>query len=219
MMNQIISGTALNMLSVSLGVFIVKLLFEGKAESPGSATPYNMYIDIFGRRLNWGFVLITMIVLATYLLLKYTKLGLRIKAVGENPSSVDSAGISVTKLRYGAVVFGGFLAGVGGALAVLTFSNGRFSALSISGLGFLGLASLVFGKWKPWGVFGAAIFFGFSRNMSETVVSNFPKIINYVPGVLLKILPYLLTIIALMIFSRSAVAPESLGDVYDQGER
>lgn len=217
--NQIISGTALNLLSVALGVFLVKILFDGKAESPGAQVSYTMYTKFFGFDVNKGFILVLILVAITWFIFTKTRIGLRIRAVGENPSAVDTAGLSVYKLRYGSVVLGGALAGIGGAIAVLTFANGRFTALSISGLGFLGLASLVFGKWNPWGVFMAAIFFGFTRNMSETVVYNFPQIINYVPSVVLKILPYLLTIVALVLFSRSAAGPAASGKPYDKGER
>ncbi|MGL5042780.1 MAG: ABC transporter permease [Culicoidibacterales bacterium] len=217
--NQIISGTALNMLSVSLCVFLVKLLFDGIAQTPGSNVTYSMDLYIAGFPLNIGFIMVLITTIATAFILYNTRFGLRLRAVGENPSAVDTAGISVYKMRYIGVILSGVLAGIGGALTILTFANGRFSALTISGLGFLALASLVFGKWKPWGVFGAAIFFGFSRNLSETAISNFPQIIEYIPGVALKILPYVLTIVALVVFSRSAVAPKASGIPYDKGER
>lgn len=217
--NQIISGTALNMLAVAFGVFIIKLLFDGLAEAPGASVSYTMNVDIFGFQVNWTFFLVLLLVIITAFILNKTRFGLRLRAVGENPSAVDTAGISVYKMRYTGVIISGMLASIGGAITVLTFANGRFSALTISGLGFLGLASLVFGKWKPWGVFAAAIFFGFSRNMAETAISNFPQIVNYIPSVTLKILPYVLTIIALVIFSRSAVAPKASGIPYDKGQR
>ncbi|GBU11315.1 ABC transporter permease [Erysipelotrichaceae bacterium] len=217
--NQIISGTALNMIAVSFCVFIIKLLFDGIAQSAGANVAYSMNIMIGGYPLNIGFILVVITTIITSFILKKTKFGLRLRAVGENPSAVDTAGISVTKIRYTAVILSGVFAGIGGAITILTFADGRFSALTISGLGFLGLASLVFGKWNPWGVFGAAIFFGFSRNMAETAISNFPEITTVIPSVTLKILPYVLTIIALILFSRSAVAPKASGQPYDKGQR
>lgn len=216
--NQIISGTALNMLAVALTVFVVKLLFD-EANVPGAAIAYTMNLDVLGKPLNWSFLLVVLLVIGTSFLLYKTTFGLRLRAVGENPSAVDAAGISVAKLRYIGVVISGMLAGIGGAVSVLTFVNGRFSALTISGLGFLGLAALVFGKWKPWGVFLAAIFFGFSKNMAETAIANFPDIVTYVPPVALKILPYVLTIVALVVFSRSASGPKAAGVPYDKGQR
>lgn len=217
--NQIISGTAVNMLALALTVFLVKLLFDGTGETPGASIAYVMDINFGIFQVNWTFFLVMAIVMSTGIILKFTRFGLRLRAVGENPSAVDAAGVSVARLRYTGVLLSGLLAAIGGAITVLTFANGKFSALSISGLGFLGLASLIFGKWKPWGVFFAALFFGFSRNISETALSNFPGLINVIPSVVLKILPYALTIVALIIFSRSATAPKASGQPYDKGAR
>jgi Uncharacterized ABC-type transport system, permease component len=217
--NQVISGTALNMLALALTSFLVKILFDGASEAPGSTVAYSMTINILGFELNWTFLLILGVTILTAFIFSKTKLGLRLRAVGENPSAVDTAGISVTKLRYFAVILSGVLAGVGGAIVVLTFVGGKFQASTISGLGFLGLASLVFGKWKPWGVFSAALFFGFCQSFANTASAYFPAIVDIIPNYILKILPYVFTIIALVLFSRRAVAPKASGTPYDKGER
>jgi len=217
--NQVISGTALNMLAVSLTSFIVKILFNGASDIPGSTVAYKMTVNVLGIEVNWTFFLILVVVIMTSFIFNKTKLGLRIRAVGENPSAVDSAGISVAKLRYFSVILGGMFASVGGAIVALTFVGGKFQSTTISGLGFLGLAALVFGKWKPWGVFSAALFFGFCQSFANTANSYFPEILNYVPNFALRILPYTFTIIALVIFSRSAVGPKASGVPYDKGER
>lgn len=217
--NQVISGTALNMLAAALTSFLVKVLFNGSAETPGSSVIYSMNIPLGSYNLNWTFLLIVTIVTITAFIFNKTKLGLRIRAVGENPSAVDTAGISVYKLRYFSVILSGALASIGGAIVVLTFVNGRFHPTTISGLGFLGLAALVFGKWKPWGVFSAALFFGFCQSFANTAGTYFPTITTIVPNYALKILPYVFTIIALVLFSRRAVSPKASGTPYDKGAR
>ena len=217
--NQVISGTALNMLALAMTSFLTKSIFNGSPETPGSKIAYTMTIPIAGYNLNFTFILVVAVVIITAFVLNKTKLGLRIRAVGENPSAVDTAGISVYKLRYFAVVLSGALASIGGAIVVLTFVGGKFQATTISGLGFLGLAALVFGKWKPWGVFSAALFFGFLQSFANTAASYFPEITAVLPNYALRILPYLFTIIALVLFSRSAVSPKASGTPYDKGQR
>jgi len=217
--NQVISGTALNMLSLALTSFIVKLLFSGVEETPGSSVLYSLDIPLGIYALNWTFLIVVGIVALTGFMLTNTKLGLRLRAVGENPSAVDTAGISVTRLRYGAVILSGVLAAIGGAIVVLTFTSGKFQPATISGLGFLGLAALIFGKWQAWGVFGAALFFGFCQSFANIAGFYFPAINEMVPDYMLKILPYVFTIVALVLFSRHAVAPKAVGVPYDKGAR
>jgi len=217
--NQVISGTALNMLALALTAFIVKLLFNGVEETPGSSVLYSLNFPLGNFFLNWTFLFVLVIVALTAFILTKTKLGLRLRAVGENPSAVDTAGISVAKLRYGAVITSGVLAAVGGAIVVLTFTSGKFQPNTISGLGFLGLAALIFGKWKPWGVLAAALFFGFCQSFANIAGFYFPTINELVPDYILKILPYVFTIIALVLFSRHAVAPKAVGVPYDKGQR
>jgi len=219
--NQVISGTALNMLALAITSFIVKLLFSGVEETPGSSVLYSLDISFgnYNYALNWTFLFVLLIVALTAFILTKTKLGLRLRAVGENPSAVDTAGISVTRLRYGAVITSGVLAAIGGAIVVLTFTSGKFQPATISGLGFLGLAALIFGKWKPLGVLAAALFFGFCQSFANIAGFYFPAINELIPDYILKILPYVFTIIALVLFSRHATAPKAVGVPYDKGAR
>jgi len=217
--NQVISGTALNMLALALTGFIVKLLFNGVEETPGSSVRYTLDIPLGIFYLNWTFLFVLAIVALTAFVLTKTKLGLRLRAVGENPSAVDTAGISVARLRYGAVITSGVLAAIGGAIVVLTFTSGKFQPATISGLGFLGLAALIFGKWKAWGVLAAALFFGFCQSFANIAGFYFPAINELLPDYMLKILPYVFTVIALVLFSRHAIAPKAVGVPYDKGQR
>lgn len=217
--NQVISGTALNMLALALTSFFVKILFAGTAETPGSSVFYSLNIPLGPYMFNWTFLLILFVVWLSAFIFRKTRIGLRIRAVGENPSAVDTAGISVARLRYGAVILSGMLAAIGGAIVVLSFVGGKFQTTTISGLGFLGLAALIFGQWKPWGVFFASLFFGLCQSFANTAGSYFPVINELIPQYVLQILPYVFTIIALVLFSRRAVAPKAAGVPYDKGER
>ena len=143
-----------------------------------------------------------------------TKWGLRILAVGENPAAADTLGINVYKVRYICVILSGILAGVGGATVTLGIVA-QFSQTSIAGQGFIGLAAVIFGKWKPQGAYKACLVFGFAQAL--TVVLGGGALA--VPSEILAMLPYALTILILILFVGKSVAPKANGVAYEKGRR
>lgn len=219
--DQTISGTALNMLSLGLSVYFCQIIFhQQRTEAFGrgfvkTTVPVLSDIPVLGpllfTRIYVTFYLAIAIVIATYIILWKTPYGLRLRAAGEHPSAVDSLGISVRKLRYSGVLISGFLAGLAGGIMLLTMAT-QFNAGSIHGVGFISLAALIFGRWNPWGVLGASIFFGFSQILS--IYSRDIVLFANVPEEIFYAVPYALTILAMLAFSRKSAAPAADGIPY-----
>lgn len=219
--DQTISGTALNMLAPALGVYLCQIIFgqqRSQAFQRGfvkTTIPGLSDIPILGRlffsNIYPTFYLALLVVILTFIILWKTPLGLRLRAAGEHPAAVDSLGISVRKLRYGGVLSSGFLGGMAGGIMVLTQST-QFTASSIHGMGFISIAALIFGRWNPWGVLGAGFFFGFSQ-IFGIYSRNIPLFAN-IPPEFFQAVPYALTVVALLLFSRKSAAPKSVGIPY-----
>lgn len=224
--NQVVSGVAINMLAVGLGVFLTREIF-GRGQTDSITQPFYTRsvpilsdIPVIGDMFFSGayyttYIAIIVAVLGWYVLYK-TAFGLRLRAVGEHPMAADTNGINVTRMRYIAVILSGVLAGLGGATYALTISL-SFAGSTISGQGFMALAAVIFGKWHPLGALGAAFFFGFAQSLS-VVGKNFELLAN-VPGFYLTIAPYVLTVLALAGLIGRADAPKANGDPYIKGSR
>lgn len=224
--NQVISGTALNILAGGLTVYLCQIIFHQqrtRAFSNGIrqfTVPGLSDIPVIGRMVFTQvyptfYIAIGLVVLTWFVVYK-TPLGLRMRACGEHPQAAASMGINVAKMRYFGVLVSGALGGLGGAIMVLTVDI-QYTLVSIHGTGFIALASLVFGRWNPFGVLGAGLFFGFS-----TALSFYAKDIRFLaalPSEFFYILPYLLTIIALLFFAGKSVGPKAAGEIYDSGKR
>ena len=152
-----------------------------------------------------GYVAIAFSFVAWFIMFK-TKFGLRLRSVGEHPQAADTLGINVYLMRYYGVLISGFLGGVGGALYAQSASV-NFSATTIVGPGFIALAAMIFGKWSPIGAMLSSLFFGLSQALA--VVSTQIPFLAHIPGVYLRIAPYVLTIIVLAAFFGKSVAPKS----------
>lgn len=222
--NQTISGVALNMLALGVTLYLTQLLFKAKeTESIGIGQHASSFlipglgnIPVIGVFFDWRVILVAIVVVVTWYVMYRRPFGLRLRACGEHPSAADSMGINVTKMRYQAVIISGMLAGVGGALQMLAFA-GKFAPYTINGAGFMALAILVFGQWRPFSVMTAGLFFGFLRVIGVTGSSLFPGL--PIPEQVYFALPYIFVIIALILFSRNATAPKALGVPYDKGMR
>ncbi|MBU5675443.1 ABC transporter permease [Alkaliphilus sp. MSJ-5] len=224
--DQIISGTAINLLATGVTIYLAQIIFGQQRTQTFSGsfrkTTYPVLSDIpvigdiFFTNIYPTVYLAFILVLAAWYILYKTPFGLRLRATGEHPHAVDSMGVSVKKMRYIGVIVSGALAGLGGGILVLT-QDTQYTVMSISGTGFIALAALVFGRWKPAGLLGAGLFFGFSRIFS--IYSNSFSFLRKLPNEFFFALPYLLTIVALVIFSRQSVGPKAAGKAYDKGER
>lgn len=224
--DQVISGTALNILAGGLTVYLCQIIFHQQrtvAFSNGIqqfSVPGLSKIPIIGRmffnQVYPTFYIAMFLVLLTWFIVYKTPLGLRMRACGEHPQAAASMGINVAGMRYFGVLVSGAFGGLGGAVMVLT-ADIQYTLVSIHGTGFIALASLVFGRWNPFGVLGAGLFFGFS-----TALSFYAKDIKFLAGLpseFFYILPYLLTIIALLFFAGKSVGPKAAGEIYDSGKR
>ncbi len=226
--NQIISATALNMFAPAFAIFINRTF---SAEGTQKVTIQESYriqevpllseIPILGDLVFKGAYLSTFIGLLIFIvaviILYKTRYGLRLRSCGENPQAADSLGINIYKIRYSGVLVSGALAGMGGVIFVLSFAS-NFNA-TVSGFGFLALAVLIFGNWKPNRIILAALFFAFMRVISSTY-SVIPFLDNLdLASELYSMLPYLATLIVLAFVSKNSAAPRAAGEPYDPGKR
>jgi len=222
--NQVISGTAINMVASSLTVFLARNITGSgnirivqtfqSFDIPG-LSDIPILGPLFFTKTYWTTWFILAVLLASTFLLYKTRLGLRLRACGENPHAAEAAGISVRRMRYLGVMISGGFAGLGGAIIISTYS-GEFNG-SVAGLGFLALAALIFGQWKPFGVLGATLFFGFASTIAN--VSQVIPQFQVIPSVILKVFPYVVTLLALVLFSKSSQAPKASGEPFESGKR
>ena len=137
-----------------------------------------------------------------------TRFGLRLRAVGENPEAADTAGVSVSRMRYAGVLISGALAGLGGAYLSIG-QNSLFTRNMTAGRGFIALAALIFGKWDPLGAFLACLLFG----VAEAIAIRMQGTVN-IPNQFIQMIPYILTIVVLAGFIRRATPPRAIGVPY-----
>lgn len=225
--DQTISGTALNMLAPAFGLFFAKTTLDGVsnvmfsnqfkiAEVPvlGSIPVIG---DLFFKNCYITTFLGILILIGSWYFLFKTKTGLRIRACGENPHAADAAGINVYKIRYLSVIISGVLGGIGGLIYIIPIST-EFNS-EVAGYGFLAMAVLIFGNWKPWRIAFAAFFFGAMKTLAYTYGSiPFLSALG-LPGVFFKLIPYVATLIVLILTSKDSHAPKASGIPYDKSTR
>ncbi len=219
-MNDIISGIAINLLGPGIAFFLSRLFFEQSLQTPILSTDAKMprlFDGIFEQFSLWDIIFnqyITVyfaifLVLLVWIMLYKTKLGFRIRAVGEHPLAAVSAGINARRVRYYAVLISGFLAGLGGASLSIALVS-RFSPTLVSGHGFIALAAMIFGRWRPEGALIGCFLFGFA----QAIVISLPIIGLDVSSYsyLLSALPYVTSILVLIFFVKRGLPPSSLGE-------
>jgi simple sugar transport system permease protein len=206
--DQVVSGMALNLVMLALGSFLLEAVFS----SPSSTPPIAQLPKWLGHSpLTWlAFVLPPLVHVAV----QRTSWGLRLRAVGEKPQAAAVMGVRVARLRFGAVLLSGALAGLGGA-ALSTATLDRFEHHMPSGLGFMAVAAMVFGRWTPLGASAAAVFFAFGNAARIGLASSAPALLEVVPSGVLLALPYALTLLVLALQGQKGGAPASLGKPYD----
>lgn len=231
--NQIVSGVAINMLAAGVTVVLGNAWYgqggrtpplEGAARFGDLSLPFakamREHIPVLG--LLYDEVIsghgapVYLAILAvpiTAFVLKRTRFGLRLRAVGENPAAVDTAGISVAGLRYGAVVICGVLCGLGGTYLAVSQSAGFLPQMT-AGKGFIALAAVIFANWRPWPALGACLLFGLLDAIAIRLQGVLLPGIGQVPVQAIQALPYLLTVILLAGFIGKAVPPKASGLPY-----
>lgn len=219
--DQTISGIALNLIGPGLALFLCRMFFSGATMT--QPVPHKLPKILGGaqsntvaQNLNFDITVILAFVamLVMWFVLYRTKWGLRVRSVGEHPAAADTLGISVTRTRYVCVILSGVLAGFGGASMTLAVIQ-QFTPTAISGQGFIALAAVIFGKWTPQGAYGACLLFGFAQALA--VFMGLVKV--PIRSEILAMLPYILTIIVLILFVGRSVAPKSDGLPYEKGTR
>jgi simple sugar transport system permease protein len=224
--DQVISGTAINMLAPAIAIYVARLMRDVqqipfKNEFRLVSVPVLGDIPLIGPFFFQNAYITTylgfIILLLSWAALYKTRFGLRLRSCGEHPQAADSVGINVFRMRYAGTMISGALAGVGGLIFVIPTST-NFNA-SVSGYGFLALAVLIFGQWRPVRVFGAAFFFGLMKTVASSY-SGIPALLSLgIPPNFYKMVPYIATLIVLAFTSKSSQAPRAAGVPYDKGGR
>ncbi len=223
--DQTLVGTAMNLLGTAAATVFVKAM--NTAESVDNVSSTIQYINakkaflvnLGGFEFNWFMLLAALALVGAYVSLYKTRFGLRLMACGEHPQAADSVGINVYQMRYAGVLISGMLGGLGGIVYITAgvsewkFENG------VAGFGFLALAVMIFGQWKPTRIALAALLFGFFRALGNVYSGfDFLKALN-LPAAMYNMLPYIISLVVLAFTSKKSRAPKAEGIPYDKGQR
>ncbi|MCI9489656.1 MAG: ABC transporter permease [Dorea sp.] len=224
--DQTLVGTAMNLLGMAAATVFVKAM--NMAENVNNVSSSIQYIEqkkafsllkIGKFELSWFMVIAAALLAVSHIVLYKTRFGLRLMACGEHPQAADSVGINVCRMRYAGVLISGMLGGLGGIVYITAgvsewkFENG------VAGFGFLALAVMIFGQWKPKLIGIAALIFGLFRALSN-VYSGFDALTAlHLPSTVYNMLPYIISLVILALFSRNSRAPKAEGIPYDKGQR
>lgn len=225
---QIVSGIAINFLGPGAALFISRMLFDGSTQTltipnkmplpldflfgEGKLFAGSGFMDLVFNRFATVYIALFLVLVVWFVLYK-TKIGMRVRAVGENPEAANTLGISVIRVRYGAVIMSGLFAGMGGAAMSIAVVS-RFSNTLISGHGFIALAAMIFGKWKPQGALLACLLFGAAKGFEIFLGSKGVP----VPGDILAMLPYILTLVILVGLVGRTTPPAAIGKIFEKGD-
>jgi ABC-type uncharacterized transport system permease subunit len=214
--NQVVSGVAINILAAGLTVVLGAAWFARGGQTPALESEQRLMPLFFPRAGDSVLVYLALAsVPLTWWIIERTRFGLRLRAVGEMPLAVDAAGISVAWLRYRAVLLCGLFAGLAGAYLSIA-QNAGFSRDMTAGQGFIALAAIIFGKWRPLPAFGACLIFGLLDAVAIRLQGVQMPGMGEVPVQLIQALPYLLTMFLLAGFIGRAVAPKAAGVPYEK---
>ncbi|MDR1354567.1 MAG: ABC transporter permease [Oscillospiraceae bacterium] len=222
--DQTISGTAINFLGPGISVLLTKKLFDGSAFSPPATKLPSIFPQALANRFHGtvfealnGISSATLFaffcVFLLWFVLYKTKWGLRIRATGEYPAAVDTMGVSVTTVRYCCVLASGVLAGFGGAFMSLSVTS-SFSPVTVCGHGFIALAAMIFGNWKPHGTMLSCLLLGFAMECTTLWGGSNNA---WLPVPIMEMFPYLLTIVILILFVGELATPKANGIPYVKG--
>ena len=224
--NQVISGVAINLFAPAFAIYVARIFgdtqqvfFSNTFRIP--VMPFFGNIPVIGPMFFTNTYITTylgfLILVASTIFLYRTKFGLRLRACGEHPQAADSVGVNVYKIRYFGVLMSGALAGIGGLVLIIPTAI-NFNA-TVSGYGFLALAVLIFGSWRPVRVLFAAFFFG----LLQAIAASYTGIAFLrdlaIPMQFYQMVPYIVTLIVLAFTSKKSMAPKASGVPYDKGKR
>ena len=223
--DQTLVGTAMNMLATAGATVIVRAINSAAdASNVSSALRYGKQKDAFGFDIagfsfNWFVVITVIILIAANIVLYKTKFGVRLRACGEHPQAADSVGINVYLMRYAGVLISGALGGLGGIVYITTgVSEWKFE-YGVAGFGFLALAVMIFGQWKPTRIALAALLFGLFRSLSNVYVAFDSLVSLGIPSYVYNMMPYIVSLVVLALTSGKSRAPKAEGIPYDKSMR
>lgn len=207
--DQTISGTGINLLASGVTIFASQILFNADRTKEFRM---GMQTDALGFYPT-AYIALAVVLLSWFVLYKLP-FGMHLRACGEHPGAAESVGINVKRIRYIAVLASGMLAGLAGGCVVLTQTI-QYTSNTINGRGFIALAAVSFGRWRPAGVAGAALLFGTAQAFA-IIANNIPAL-RVLPTEVFNILPYVVTLVALVLFSGKNYAPAAAGRPYEKG--
>ncbi len=227
--NQVISGVVVNILAMALTGFFTKrlnMLFFSQNSNKfvlGTSPRYNVPLlssipvlgSVFKRVYPFEIMIVVIVIIMWYVMYR-SSYGMHLRACGDNPHAADAAGIEVEKVRTIAVILSGGLCAVGGMSYAYSISA-SFSPDIYLGYGYLSIAALIFGNWSIMPTLGACLLFGFARSGGQAIINELGMPTSY--NDLVRILPYILTLLLLIFFSKNNQSPKALGEIYDKGKR
>ena len=223
--DQTITGTAMNMLATAAATVAVKAM--NTAASGGNdvssdisytRTKDLLLVHVGGFELNWFMLVAVLCLIAAYVALYKTRFGLRLRACGEHPQAADSVGINVYKMRYAGVVISGALGAIGGLAYIVPPVQTWNFEVGVAGAGFLAMAVMIFGQWKPFNICGAAMFFAVFKSLANIADSTFLAQLHWSSNIY-NMMPFVASMVILAFTSKNSMAPKAEGIPYDKGSR
>ena len=222
--DQTIVGTALNMLGTAGATVIVKAI--NTAANPDDVSSTIQYagakkaflVNIGSFEFSWFMLVTLLLLIAAYVVLYKTRFGLRLMACGEHPQAADSVGINVYKMRYAGVVISGALGAIGGLAYIVPPVQTWNFEVGVAGAGFLAMAVMIFGQWKPFNICGAAMFFAVFKSLANIADSTFLAQLHWSSNIY-NMMPYIISLVVLAFTSKKSRAPKAEGIPYDKGQR
>ena len=216
--DQTIGGTALNLLATALAVVVVRRFNSGTQSAKLTYNNEPFLFDIGGLTVNiFLFIGIALLIISIIVMYK-TRFGLRLRACGEHPQAADSVGINVYKMRWWGVLISGFLGGIGGFAYIVPAVQTWNFEVGVAGMGFLALAVMIFGQWKPGRIFFAAMFFAVFKSLANIADSTFLAALEW-PKEIYNMMPFIASMIILAFTSKKSRAPKAEGIPYDKSGR
>ena len=223
--DQTLVGTALNLLGTAGATVIVKAI--NTAANPDDVSSIVQYagakkaftVNLGSFEFSWFMLVTALLLAASYVLLYKSRFGLRLMACGEHPQAADSVGINVYKMRYIGVLISGVLGGIGGMAYIIPSVSSWNFEVGVSGAGFLALAVMIFGQWKPFRIFLAAVFFALFKSLAN-IASSIPFLadLGWTQN-MYNMIPFIASMIILAFTSKKSRAPKAEGIPYDKGSR
>ncbi|MBQ6587774.1 MAG: ABC transporter permease [Butyrivibrio sp.] len=224
--DQTLIGTAVNMLATAAATVIVKAFNTSRSKGTDFSAKLDyvrghdaFMFNVGSLQLSWFIVVAAALLVAAIVFFYKTKFALRLRACGEHPQAADSVGINVYVMRYSGVLLSGFLAGLGGIIYIAAANSTWHFDYGVAGAGFLALAVMIFGQWKPERIAWSAVLFAVFRSLSNVYMGiDFLHALK-IPGTVYNMFPYIVSLIVLAFTSQKSRAPKAEGIPYDKGSR